>query len=43
MSYMAKAFLNEKHQAPMVNHETFRFAKNDEKSKERRQREKYLS
>jgi hypothetical protein len=28
MSYMAKAFLHEKHQGPMVNHQSFKFAIN---------------
>lgn len=45
MSYMSKAFRYEKHQAPMVNHETFRFTANvsDPESVEMRQKEKYLS
>jgi hypothetical protein len=42
---MSKAFRYEKHQAPMVNHETFRFTANvsDPESVEMRQKEKYLS
>ncbi|VEL07475.1 unnamed protein product [Protopolystoma xenopodis] len=42
---MSKAFRYEKHQAPMVNHETFRFTVNvsDPESVEMRQKEKYLS
>lgn len=45
MSYISKAFRYEKHQAPMVNHETFRFTANvsDLESVEMRQKEKYLS
>jgi hypothetical protein len=45
MSYMSKAFRYEKHQAPMVNHETFRFTANvsDPESVEMRQKEKYLT
>lgn len=45
LSYMSKAFRYEKHQAPMVNHETFRFTANvsDPESVEMRQKEKYLS
>ncbi|BFD46896.1 MAG: hypothetical protein DMENIID0002_15420 (plasmid) [Rickettsia endosymbiont of Sergentomyia squamirostris] len=45
MSYMSKAFRYEKHQAPMVNHETFRFTANVSypESVEMRQKEKYLS
>lgn len=44
MSYMSKVLYHEKHQAPMVNHETFRFAVNLEQSEiEEKAREKYLS
>jgi DNA-binding MarR family transcriptional regulator len=45
MSYMSKAFRYEKHQAPMVNHETFRFTANVSypESVEMRQKEKYLT
>lgn len=44
MSYMSKVLHHEKHQAPMVNHETFRFAVNLEQSEiEEKVREKYLS
>ena len=45
MSYMSKAFRYEKHQAPMVNHETFRFTANvsDSESVEIRKKEKYLT
>ncbi|MFU7500677.1 MAG: hypothetical protein ACJBCI_03155, partial [Candidatus Tisiphia sp.] len=45
ISYMSKAFRYEKHQAPMVNHATFRFTANisDTESVEMRQKEKYLS
>ncbi|MDN3030209.1 MAG: hypothetical protein QMO91_02450, partial [Candidatus Tisiphia sp.] len=45
IAYMSKAFRYEKHQAPMVNHETFRFTANvsDPESVEMRQKEKYLS
>jgi hypothetical protein len=45
ISYMSKAFRYEKHQAPMVNHETFRFTANvsDPESVEMRQKEKYLT
>ncbi|WP_250310541.1 DnaA N-terminal domain-containing protein [Rickettsia endosymbiont of Oedothorax gibbosus] len=44
IAYMSKAFRYEKHQAPMVNHETFRFTANvsDPESVEMRQKEKYL-
>ena len=43
MSYMSKAFRYEKHQAPMVNHETFRFTANvSDPELEMRQKEKYL-
>ncbi|MEI6187526.1 MAG: DnaA N-terminal domain-containing protein [Alphaproteobacteria bacterium] len=34
MSYMAKAFLHEKHQGPMVNHQSFKFAINHNVNKE---------
>lgn len=45
MSYMSKAFLYELHQAPMVNHESFRFTANvsNTESVAERQKEKYLS
>ncbi|MFU7500855.1 MAG: DnaA N-terminal domain-containing protein [Candidatus Tisiphia sp.] len=45
IAYMSKAFRYEKHQAPMVNHETFRFTANvsDPESVEMRQKEKYLT
>lgn len=45
IAYMSKAFRYEKHQAPMVNHETFRFTANvsNPESVEMRQKEKYLS
>lgn len=45
IAYMSKAFHYEKHQAPMVNHETFRFTANvsDTESVEIRQKEKYLT
>jgi hypothetical protein len=43
MSYMTKAFLNEKHQGPLVNHNTFRFVSNDEESRQERGMQKYLS
>lgn len=45
MSYMTTALKRELHQAPLVNHETFRFTANvsDPESVETRQKEKYLS
>ncbi len=44
MSYMSKAFRNEKHQAPLVNHESFRFNANvSDPEFEQRKIEKYLS
>lgn len=44
LSYMSKAFRYEKHQAPMVNHETFRFTANvSDPESEMRQKEKYLT
>ncbi|UCM86407.1 MAG: hypothetical protein LF885_07200 (plasmid) [Rickettsia endosymbiont of Culicoides impunctatus] len=45
LSYMSKAFRYEKHQAPMVNHETFIFTANVSypESVEMRQKEKYLT
>jgi DNA-binding MarR family transcriptional regulator len=44
IAYMSKAFRYEKHQAPMVNHDTFRFTANVSypESVEMRQQEKYL-
>lgn len=43
LSYMAKALSRELHQAPLVNHDTFRFSKNNEESLQKSKREKYLS
>lgn len=45
IAYMSKALRYEKHQAPMVNHETLRFTANvsDPESVEMRQKEKYLT
>lgn len=43
LSYMSKALHHELHQAPLVNHETFRFAKKDPESIAEKQREKYLA
>ncbi|KAJ6644926.1 Glyoxalase ElbB [Pseudolycoriella hygida] len=43
LSYMTKALQRELHQAPLVNHETFKFTKNDQEFIAQRKREKYLS
>ncbi|WP_342271959.1 DnaA N-terminal domain-containing protein [Candidatus Tisiphia endosymbiont of Parasteatoda lunata] len=44
IAYMSKAFRYEKHQAPMVNHETFRFTANvSDPELEMQQKEKYLT
>ncbi|MFU7502226.1 MAG: DnaA N-terminal domain-containing protein [Candidatus Tisiphia sp.] len=44
ISYMSKAFRYEKHQAPLVNHETFRFTANvSDHELEMQQKEKYLT
>ena len=44
ISYMSKALRYEKHQAPMVNHETFKFTANQARAEiEEKVREKYLS
>lgn len=43
MSYLTKVFRYEKHQAALVNHETFRFAREDEKGRAERLIEDYLS
>lgn len=40
LSYMSKALKHEKHQAPLVNHESFRFGKNIEDSEEANKKEK---
>ncbi|MFU7501509.1 MAG: hypothetical protein ACJBCI_07715, partial [Candidatus Tisiphia sp.] len=44
IAYMSKAFRYEKHQAPMVNHKTFRFTANvSDPELEMQQKEKYLT
>ena len=44
MSYMSKALHHEKHQGPLVNHESFRFASNlNDKESDGRTIEKYLA
>ena len=43
MSYLTKVFKYEKHQAAQVNHETFKFVREDEKGRAERLIENYLS